>query len=301
MPRRLLLALLFPLLAMTRACFHLAAGDVSLGASTYVCLVMHRLAWDGSAATSPSSSPTLPPTPSPSALTAAPSGVPTAQPSAPSGQPTFLPTPSHTNESPTGQPTASSPALHGSYRRVVNVLKADQLSRISVKGSWVSADYSSDPALLALNVSSSLSAGFAVSVESNGVMSYQKAFRSVQSSNGTEIGVTFPLLMAIIQVDNGVVKVLHVLDPLDSFSNCYRAFSGMTRADGVTLLIALRILMTSMVRISTQALTALSLIAPALRATTQRQCRYRAPTQLFQSTAAVSLMYRSFICYHLFH
>lgn len=208
MSRLLLLVFALQRLALPRACFYLTAGDVNVGADTYVCLVLHRLAWDGNAATSPTFLPTSSPTPTPTAVSATPTGLPTSQPSAPSGHPTFFPTFSHTGESPTGQPTASTAAVHGTYRRVVNVLKADQLSRISVKNSWVSANYSSDPALRALNVSSSLSSGFAVSVESNGVMSYQKAFRSVQSFNGTLVGLTFPLLMAIIQVNNGVVQVL---------------------------------------------------------------------------------------------
>lgn len=190
--------------SLAGACYFGAIQSVNIGSDTYVCLVLHSLGWDNNAVL-PSSSPT-------SAASTSPSGMP-------SGEPTPFPSVSQTEIAPTGQPTAST-ATRGEYRRVVNVLQADQLSRLSVKNSWITADYSADPTLKALNVTPSLSSGFAVSVESNGVVSYQKAYRAVIASNGSEVGVTYPLLMAIIQVDNGAVKVTYHLTFLNAVSLC---------------------------------------------------------------------------------
>jgi hypothetical protein len=86
------------------------------------------------------------------------------------------------------------------------VFTTDKLSRISVGNSWTSADYSNDTALTAMNITSTDEAsGFAISVESNGLMSYQKVFRYTRGFGNDTYGVTFPLLMAIINVDGGVV------------------------------------------------------------------------------------------------
>ena len=64
-----------------------------------------------------------------------------------------------------------------------------------------------------------------VSVESMGKMSYQKAYRYVRSVDGELQGVTFPLLMAIIFVEEGkvVVRILSFACPVSKAKSGYIA------------------------------------------------------------------------------
>jgi hypothetical protein len=71
---------------------------------------------------------------------------------------------------------------------------------------WTSTNYQNDTLLKKLNIKDEYGDGLAVSIESMGVISYQKLFRSVKSISSNET-VTHPLLLAIINVDNGIVKV----------------------------------------------------------------------------------------------
>lgn len=94
---------------------------------------------------------------------------------------------------------------NGTYMRIASEPTADQLSSIAIGSAWASADYDLDTALYKLKVPFNEGEGLGVSVESMGKMSYQKAFRYVRSVDGELQGVTFPLLMAIVFVEEGKV------------------------------------------------------------------------------------------------
>jgi hypothetical protein len=70
--------------------------------------------------------------------------------------------------------------------------------------------YDEDIAMQTFGVGQAAGFGLGVSVESMGIISYQKAYRIV-SPTGTSAdvnrAVTFPLMMAIINVDHGLVSV----------------------------------------------------------------------------------------------
>lgn len=90
-----------------------------------------------------------------------------------------------------------------------------------------------------------------------GVLSYQKLYRSVESRTSPNQTVTHPLLLAVINVDQGIVKVRHQLlhDPKLRYSNAFpqvydlvyslqyqrmyfRVFPGTIRVNGATRRIA---------------------------------------------------------------
>lgn len=73
-----------------------------------------------------------------------------------------------------------------------------------MKNAWESLHYSNDTLLTEFNVNATSADGLAVSIESMGVVSYQKLYRGVVSSTDST-RITFPLLMAIIVVDKGRV------------------------------------------------------------------------------------------------
>ena len=56
-----------------------------------------------------------------------------------------------------------------------------------------------------LNISQTEGQGLGVAIESMGIMSSRKAYRVSPLTNGTLVGITFPLLFAIIHVDKGKV------------------------------------------------------------------------------------------------
>ena len=60
-------------------------------------------------------------------------------------------------------------------------------------------------ALSKLQIPFELDSGMGVTVSSMGKLSYQAAYRAVKSGESGLLGVTFPLLMAIIYVDKGKV------------------------------------------------------------------------------------------------
>lgn len=97
----------------------------------------------------------------------------------------------------------------GKYLRIPSKLSTDSLARIKVPNSWTSADYAADATTTALRVttSSQMSTGVGVSVSSMGVTSYQKAYRINDLSAASDAQRTFPMLFAIIAVDNGKVIV----------------------------------------------------------------------------------------------
>lgn len=95
--------------------------------------------------------------------------------------------------------------LKGKFLTVKALLKADEFSKITVTEAWTSLKYSEDAAMASLDiVESSKGNGMGVAVGSLNVPSYQKAYRRVDMVNSER--VTFPVLMAVIRVENGVVK-----------------------------------------------------------------------------------------------
>lgn len=112
---------------------------------------------------------------------------------------------------------------------------------------WTSVDYSNDTIMQQLGIRAQYGDGLAVSVESMGQISFQKLYRSVESeySNTT---VTFPVLMAIINVVDGKVKVrikhralIKNINNIDLILR--RIFDGMTTASGVVQIDVLIILL----------------------------------------------------------
>lgn len=215
---------------LVHGCSPFASNTVTSGSKTYVCLVLSPLNWVTNTIDTPTSAPFITTSMPSSNATSSPSTIPSSSPSAspsssdyptipfnisdtPTEVPSLIPSaipsaPSTTapSSAPTASPSAAPTYTLGQYRRVVGVFNADSTSRFAVKNSWTSQYYESDNALQMLNVSSSPGGGFAVSVESNGVISYQKAFRTQRYDNGTALfGVTYPLLMAIVHVSAGAV------------------------------------------------------------------------------------------------
>jgi hypothetical protein len=193
------------LLAFTEGCSFGQPSSLKIGDDVYVCLVLAKVSWGSelSAVVSPSILPSSSgdSTGQPTSLNGTFNGTLTSTP------PSIMPLSAST---PTSPSTAQSPTLRGTYRRVSSVFTTDSLSRFAIRDSWTSPVYSLDSALVALNISDTneSASGFAVSIESNGIMSYQKMYREAKAYNGTFLyGVTFPLLMAIIQVDKGTVTV----------------------------------------------------------------------------------------------
>ena len=106
----------------------------------------------------------------------------------------------------------------GLFKRIVGNFQADSLSRFSVQNSWTSSNYSLDNVMTTLQIppaDNSSASALTISVQSQGFMSYQKIFR--QQNLSASGGVTFPLLMAIIYVDKGVVTVHSPFLPFSLF------------------------------------------------------------------------------------
>ena len=73
---------------------------------------------------------------------------------------------------------------------------------------WTSASYQNDTALQKFDITSQLGQGLGVAVETMGLISFQKAYRQIiPGNNGTIQGVTYPLMMAVINVAHGKVTV----------------------------------------------------------------------------------------------
>lgn len=103
------------------------------------------------------------------------------------------------------------------YLKLSTTPKADEFSAINIHNSWTAADYGSDAALVKLQVNSTtVGNGMGIVVESMGKLSFLKAYRYVLPNGaGT---VTFPLMLAIIRVEKGIVKEIIWDD--DSCSYC---------------------------------------------------------------------------------
>ena len=87
---------------------------------------------------------------------------------------------------------------------VVLINKCDKL----FSSAWTSRNYGNDTALSKFKIKQALGNGLGVAVESMGLISYQRAYRQVLPSvNGTTQGVTYPLMMAVINVVHGKVTV----------------------------------------------------------------------------------------------
>jgi hypothetical protein len=88
-------------------------------------------------------------------------------------------------------------------------MPADEYSSINIKDSWTSATYSDDTVMQQLGISDSVDDGLAIGVESMGIYSFQKVYRTnkVNVTTAEKAGYTYPLLMAVIEVDHGKVKV----------------------------------------------------------------------------------------------
>ena len=77
----------------------------------------------------------------------------------------------------------------------------DTLSRVRVKGSWTSSNYSEDTTLQSLHIADSPGRGMGVALSSMGVLSTMKLVRYKDGLRG----ITFPLPMGIITVTLGRV------------------------------------------------------------------------------------------------
>lgn len=93
---------------------------------------------------------------------------------------------------------------NNSYIRIPSLVTADTVSSVAVKGAWTSSSYGQDDLIRRLSIENSQNDAVTISVESMGIMSFQKLYRQ-PTSNVTQ-ALTFPLLMAVIYVDNGDVK-----------------------------------------------------------------------------------------------
>ncbi len=94
-------------------------------------------------------------------------------------------------------------------------LVADEFSTIVLTEAWTGLRYVNDTAMRQLNINDTQAGnGLGVSLGSLGVPSYQKSYRRVDSAvsvsnpspHFTVSTVTFPLLMAVIRVEDGKVK-----------------------------------------------------------------------------------------------
>jgi len=101
----------------------------------------------------------------------------------------------------------ASPA-EGEFLSIKATLKADEFSVIKGDGAWNGLRYGDDSTMINLNVTDKVVGnGLGVSLGSIGIPSFQKAYRRVDAVNGaTSTSVTFPVLMAVIRVDEGKVK-----------------------------------------------------------------------------------------------
>jgi len=93
----------------------------------------------------------------------------------------------------------------GEFHSVKAVLSADEFSVIKTRQSWTGVRYADDTAMLDLKISDDSDGnGLGVALGSLGMPSYQKAYRRVDDS-ATASSVTFPVLMAVIRVEEGKV------------------------------------------------------------------------------------------------
>jgi uncharacterized surface anchored protein len=100
------------------------------------------------------------------------------------------------------------------YIHMNSELISDNFNSININNSWTSKNYNDDSLISKLpNIEESN--GIGVSISSMGLMSYQKVYRSFISKDSsnyysntiTNSSVTFPILMVVINVDQGIVKV----------------------------------------------------------------------------------------------
>mmetsp|Transcript_12554 Transcript_12554/g.12640 ORF Transcript_12554/g.12640 Transcript_12554/m.12640 type:complete len:319 (-) Transcript_12554:146-1102(-) len=103
------------------------------------------------------------------------------------------------------------------YLKVSTTVKADELSRLNVHNSWTDANYSRDALIGKLGeMNTTDSYGVGVTIGSMGILSYQKAYR-YSSTQGVG-SITFPLMMAIINVERG--KVTGIAWDDDNCNSC---------------------------------------------------------------------------------
>ena len=93
------------------------------------------------------------------------------------------------------------------WRKILRYSTAINIFLPPVISAWTSANYRDDPALSKFAISAALGSGLGVAVESMGLISYQKAYRQVVVKGNSTEGVTYPLMMAVINVAKGKVTV----------------------------------------------------------------------------------------------
>lgn len=101
------------------------------------------------------------------------------------------------------------------YLNMNSELISDKFNSININNSWSSSSYKDD-SLISKFPNYEESNGIGVSISSMGLMSYQKAYRSIMKKNinlnyyydNKNITITFPILMVVINVDQGIVKVI---------------------------------------------------------------------------------------------
>lgn len=127
---------------------------------------------------------------------------------------------------------------------------------------WSSTEYHRDTALAKLKVPFEVGSGMGITVASMGKLSYQTAFRYVVNTESGKRGITFPLLMATVFVDKGVVTGItwdsscswcepdHCRDSIFDFNatsvsegkNCWVSDSSCTSDSGTTRLCELNVI-----------------------------------------------------------
>ena len=91
----------------------------------------------------------------------------------------------------------------GLYARSANTFKADDVSSINIRQSFTDVDYNNDVIMQTFGIYPGPNVGVGITVESMGVLSYQRAYRMTFNNSRP---VTFPLMMAIINVNKGKVQ-----------------------------------------------------------------------------------------------
>ena len=91
----------------------------------------------------------------------------------------------------------------GLYARSANTFKADEISSINIRQSFTDVDYNNDIIMQTFGIYPGPNTGVGITIESMGVLSYQRAYRMTLNNSRP---VTFPLMMAIINVNKGKVQ-----------------------------------------------------------------------------------------------
>ena len=71
----------------------------------------------------------------------------------------------------------------GLFARSPNTVKADTVSSLNVKQAWTSEDYNDDIPMQTFGIYPSPGSGLGVSVESMGILSYQRAYISIDDGH----------------------------------------------------------------------------------------------------------------------